>query len=124
MREQYGLITWETLREYPFNSNEFDKLARFIPEAGLWAREFIHLPIDDVLDDIRFNLCGQPYREDTIQDPGLLILFTHGILPERTLHKFALRAVRKTIPFIRAQFPDEERFELALDIKARRLKSG
>ena len=90
------MITIYTIEDIGLDP-ESSGLSRFIPEEGLSAREFIRLPIEEVLDQVSES-----------RPAGHLICdILFSVMSRSALHRVGIFAAREVLPIFERDFPGE-----------------
>ena len=110
LSNQFGRITWNTLRNCgidPLASG----LLRFIPEAGIFPWEFMHLPIAQILEMEKPERSAEATRCE--------ILFSTKRISGGLGHYVGIYAGRLLLPDYEKLYPNDRRLSRALDVKER-----
>ena len=118
MRESFGIITNETLRQVgvdPLVSG----LGRFIPGEGVTPAEFVRLPIEQLLDEAQDRLLSTFSSINRGAKTGCDLLLSAGILPARILHLVSVYAAREVLPVFERVYPADSGPRKTIEIKER-----
>ena len=119
MSEIFGKITYETLKRFEIDPAK-SELARFIPEGGIEAQEFVRLPIEQTLQTIIENAEEDYYF--TVNELQYNILVSDGVLPDSIAHTIALYAAREVLPIFEKTYPRNTCPRQAIETKEMWLK--